>query len=80
MPIGIESKNANETARREGLINRWHRVAHVVLVFPGIALAYFLGTMSNGQFSVMTILMVIVGLEVLSLLIAFIGSKAPANS
>lgn len=75
MHTGIEPKKANEGAQRESFINGWHRAAHAIFVLPGIALAYFLGTMSNGQFSVLTIFMMIVGLEALALVIAYIGSK-----
>lgn len=75
MPTGIEPKSVDEKGRRETRINRWHRVAHIVLAFPGIAIAYFVGTMSGGQFSVMTVLAVIVSLEVLALLVAYVGSR-----
>lgn len=73
MPTGIEPQSVDEQGRRKTKVNRWHRVGHTVFAFPGIAIAYFVGAMSDGRFSAMTILAVIFGLEILTLLIAYVG-------
>ena len=74
MPIGSESPDA-AAQQREAFLTRWHRIAHTIVIFPGIAIAYLLGSIAGTQFSVVTIILVMLALEAVALLIAFVQTR-----
>ena len=61
----------NEQTHYERVICRWHRYAHSLAIFPGMLVAYTAGMFSNGNINFLALLAVIIGVEAISLLVAY---------
>lgn len=67
-----DRSDARENKRRENFINQWSRAAHAMAVFPGLLIAYGLGSISGGAFSILNYFLLVLFFEATSLIVAWV--------
>ena len=72
--------NRNKDVDSERLFKHWDYYGHKIAVWPGIVIAYLAGMFSDGDMNFLVLIAMIIGVEAISFLVAFIVSKRAGGS